>query len=66
VGQAPQKGIRMRKLATKRHRVHFRALRPSTNRARQAPGSPHFEWIGKERIYPFLCQMAKVELYEVG
>jgi hypothetical protein len=22
--------------------------------------------MGKERIYPFLCQMAKVELYAVG
>jgi hypothetical protein len=24
--------------------------------------SPHFERMGKKRIYPFLCQMAKVEL----
>src|SRR5215207_4749489 len=52
----------LKKLARKRHTVHFRALRPSTIRARHAPRSPHFERMGKERIYPFLCQMAKVEL----
>ena len=51
----------LRKLARKRHTVHFRALRPSTIRAGHAPRSPHFERMGKERIYPFLCQMAKVE-----
>src|SRR5215203_6215687 len=62
VGQAPEKASGLRKLARKRHRVHFRALQPSTNRARHAPRSPHFERMGKERIYPFLCQMAKVEL----
>ena len=66
VAQAPRRASGLMKLATKRHthRVHFRALQPSTIRAgHDAPRSAHFERMGKERIYPFLCQMAKVELH---
>ena len=61
-GSSARRASGLRKLARKRHRVHFRALRPSTIRAGHAPRSAHFERMGEERIYPFLRQMAKVEL----
>src|SRR5918994_5745600 len=69
VAQAPRRASGLSKLATKRHtqRVHFRALQPSTIRAgHDAPRSAHFERMGKERIYPFLCQMAEVELMDLS
>jgi hypothetical protein len=56
----------IRQLVERYRAEKFRALRPSTIRARHAPRSPHFERMGKERIYPFLCQMAKVELHALG
>ena len=64
-GSSARRASGLRKLARKRHRVHFSALRPSTIRAGHAPRSAHFERMGEERIYPFLRQMAKVELEEV-
>ena len=63
--QAPERRASgLRKLATKRHtQSPFQSVATFDEQStRQAPRSPHFERMGKERIYPFLCQMAKVEL----
>jgi hypothetical protein len=63
VGQAPRRASGLSKLATKRHRVHFRALQPSTIRAGHAPRSAHFERMGKERIsIPFSVKWLKSSL----